>query len=533
MKEKKKKIHIEIMKGKSGISSFGGLWSVVELSRKTGLPQIIDENIGARKRRGAKDSDHVLSLILLQLAGGSVVDHLPMLQEKLSFEGLGITIPSPTASRKWLRVFHNEGEDEKRGMGKSFLPEENRHLKGFRKTLSSLLAFASKERPKEHLTLDQDATFIETEGREAFWNYKGDKSYEALNTYCPEHDLVVGTRYEDGNVHPGWRQLEELEQILDSLPEQVKSVALRSDSAGYQSDLLTYCAEGKNPRFGFISAAISCPVGQELKEAVKRVPETEWQPLGSSKLKNDPNEPHQEWAEVIHVPNKLGTKKHGPDYRFLAIRERWTGDLSLENKASEKDATKGNSASSVADNEEASVQLYIPEIITEMEEEYSKMKKLHLLEMKGTIYKTFGIVTTIADGSDGSLFGYGQGFEMDGEKIILWHRKRCGKSEEIHHILKADLAGGHVPSKRFGANAAWWNIAVLALNLHNLLKGLLLPEAYGKSRPKTVRFLLYTMAGKIVNHGRRTILKIWSGDRGGALFAHVMRALEGLSVMTV
>lgn len=533
MTEKTKKIHIEIMKGKSGISSFGGLWSVVELFRKTCLPQIIDENIGARGKRGAKDSDHVLSLVLLQLAGGGVVDHLPMLQEKLSFEGLGITIPSPTASRKWLGAFHNEEEDNKRRVGKAFLPEENRYLRGFQKTLSSLLTFASKERPKAHLTLDQDATFIETERREAFWNYKKDKSYEALNTYCPEHDLVVGTRYEDGNVPPGWRQLEEFVRVLDTLPEEVKSVALRSDSAGYQSDLLTYCAEGKNPRFGFISAAISCPVREEFKEAVQRVPKTEWKRLGNRTLKSDPNEPLQEWAEVILVPNKLGTKKHGPDYRFLAIRERWIGDLSLEKKTSEKDATEGNSAPSAADEEEAPVQLYIPEFITEMEAEYPKMKKLHLLEMRGIIYKTFGIVTTIADGSDGSLFGYGQDSEMDGEKIILWQRKRCGKSEEIHHILKADLAGGHVPSKRFGANAAWWNIAVLALNLHNLLKGLLLPEAYGKSRPKTIRFLLYTMAAKIVNHGRHTILKIWNGDRGGALFAHVMKALDGLSVMTV
>ena len=173
---------------------------------------------------------------------------------------------------------------------------------------------------------------------------------------------MVGTRYEDGNVSPGWRQLDEFKQVLNSLPEQVKSVALRSDSAGYQSDLLTYCAEGKNPRFGFISAAISCPVGQELKESVKRVPETEWKPLGSRKLKNDPNEPFQEWAEVSHVPNKLGTKKHGPDYRFLAIRERWTGGLSVKNNIAEKDETK---------EESTPVQLYIPEMIQDMEAENS------------------------------------------------------------------------------------------------------------------------------------------------------------------
>lgn len=42
---------------------------------------------------------------------------------------------------------------------------------------------------------DQDATFIETEERGANWNYKGEKSYQALNTYCPEYDLVAGTRW--------------------------------------------------------------------------------------------------------------------------------------------------------------------------------------------------------------------------------------------------------------------------------------------------------------------------------------------------
>jgi len=35
---------------------------------------------------------------------------------------------------------------------------------------------------------------------------------------------------------------------------------------------------------------------------------------------------------------------------------------------------------------------------------------------------------------------------------------RCGKSEEAHATMKADLAGGRLPSGKFGANAAWWAI---------------------------------------------------------------------------
>ena len=524
MTEKAKKIHIEMKSGESGITSFAGLWPAVELFRKSGLPEVIDSAVGARSSRGFRDSEHILSLVLLHLAGGSAADHLPFLKEKLSFGKLGISVPSPSAVRKWLKEFHNGEEDGKRGMGKAFIPEENGHLKGLGTVLSRLFAFAAARKPRGHITLDQDATFIETEERGANWNYKGEKSYQALNTYCPEYDLVAGSRYGDGNVPPGWKQQDELERILESLPEEVKGVSLRSDSAGYQTGLLTWCTEGKHERFGYIPVGISCPVGEEFKKAVRAVPEEDWKPLGKERAgKREENAAVLEWAEIVYVPTNLGRKKYGRDYRFLAVRERWDGRLPPEKEGEEEG--KRELVSSPGD------QLYFTEAIRHLEDEVPGVKKLHLLELKGRIYKTFGIVTNIEDGADGEIFGYGKGEPMDGEKIIRWQRKRSGKAEEIHHILKEELGGGHVPSKRFGANAAWWTIAVLALNLHNLMKRHLLPEEYGKSRPKSIRFLLYTMVGKIVTHGRRTVLKIWTGDRGGTLFASVMKRLELLQSM--
>ena len=528
MTEKAKKIHIEMKSGESGITSFAGLWPVVELFRKAGLPQIIDSAVGARSSRGFRDSEHVLSLVLLHLSGGSAADHLPFLKEKLSFEKLGISVPSPSAVRKWLNEFHNGDEDGERGMGKAFIPEENGSLKGLGKVLSRLFAFAVTGAPRKHITLDQDATFIETEESGANWNYKGQKSYQALNTYCPQYDLVAGSRYGDGNVPPGWKQKEELERILQTLPEGVQGVSLRSDSAGYQTDLLTWCTEGKHGRFGYIPVGISCPVGEEFKKAVRAVPEEDWKPLDREERPAASGggpltvHPVQEWAEIVYVPTNLGKKKHGRDYRFLAVRERWDGRLSPEKERREEEKTNASLTGG---------QLYFTEAIRLLEEEVPGVKKLHLLELSGRIYKTFGIVTNIEDGADGANFGYGKGEVMDGEKIIRWQRKRCGKSEEIHHILKEELGGGHVPSKRFGANAAWWTIAVLALNIHNLMKRHLLPEKYGKSRPKSLRFLLYTMVGKIVTHGRRIVLKIWTGDRGGTLFATVMKRLEMLQSM--
>ena len=58
---------------------------------------------------------------------------------------------------------------------------------------------------------------------------------------------------------------------------------------------------------------------------------------------------------------------------------------------------------------------------------------------KGT-YKLFGVVTNRKDA---------------GDQVIWWLRERCGKSEEVHSVMKSDLAGGQLPSGLFGANAAW------------------------------------------------------------------------------
>ena len=137
--------------GGSGITSFAGLWAIAELFRKAGLPRTIDSAVGARPSRGFRDIEHILSLVLLHLSGGSAADHISFLKEKLSFKKLGISVPSPSTLRKWLNEFHNVDEDGKRGMGKAFIPEENGHLKGLGTMLSRLFAFAVARAPRKHI----------------------------------------------------------------------------------------------------------------------------------------------------------------------------------------------------------------------------------------------------------------------------------------------------------------------------------------------------------------------------------------------
>ena len=89
---------------------------------------------------------------------------------------------------------------------------------------------------------------------------------------------------------------------------------LRSDTAGYQQELLRYCAEGRDERFGVIEFAVGVDVTAEFRRAVSEVAEEDWHVLhkpGSNRV-----ETGQEWAEVNFVPNWIGHSKNSPEYRL-------------------------------------------------------------------------------------------------------------------------------------------------------------------------------------------------------------------------
>lgn len=94
------------------------------------------------------------------------------------------------------------------------------------------------------------------------------------------------------------------------------------------------------------------------------------------------------------------------------------------------------------------------------------------------------------------------------ERLLEWHREKAGTIEGIHNVLKNDLAAGVLPSKRFGANAAWLRLAVLTHNVLTALKRLALPPELLAARPKRLRFLFFNTAGRIVRHARKMLLRL-------------------------
>jgi hypothetical protein len=291
--------------------------------------------------------------------------------------------------------------------------------------------------------------------------------------------MTLHTEFRDGNVPAGFQQLRVLKEALALLPDGVKKVRLRSDTAGYQHELMKYCSSGENERFGKIDFAIGADVSREFRKAVEETASSEWKPIyrqvGEKRVKTE-----QEWAEVCFVPNPIAQAKSTPDVRYLAIREPLK-------------------------------QRELPGMEGQQELPFPTMT------LGGEGYKVFGLATNV---------------DWEGEAVIHWYRERCGKSEEAHSVMKGDLAGGQLPSGDFGENAAWWWIMQLAHNLNTIMKNIVLGAGWITKRLKAIRFSLIHLPGRVQERSRQ--FRIWiSGQHPSfRLIFEARRRIAELSLAT-
>lgn len=466
----------------TGMTALGGLPAYLDLAQVAGWKTWIDRHLRLRHgTQGWSDSQMLTALVLLNLAGGESVDDLRVLEKDEGFcrvlrrvetHGMGRrerrqwerrwrkerirSVPSPSAVFRYLGGFHQEEEERRRVAHTAFIPAPNEALRGLGKVNAQLVAFVQSRWLKKQATLDMDATLVETQKEEALASYRGYLAYQPLTTYWAEQELVVHSEFRDGNVPAGYQQLRVLQEALEHLPAGIEEVMLRSDTAGYQTELLRYCAEGQDPRFGVIEFAVGVDVTPEFKKAVGEVREEEWQPL-EREVAGRKVPTGQQWVEVCFVPDWVGRRRGSADYRYLAIREPL-----------QQAPLKGM---------EGQLELPFP-----------------ALELPGKgWHKVFGVVTNR---------------DLWGGELIWWYRQRCGKSEEAHGVLKEDLAGGKLPSGRFGVNAAWWAIGVLAFNLNSAMKRLVLGKEWGSKRLKAIRFAFIALPGRVVRRARTLIIRL-------------------------
>ena len=183
-------------------------------------------------------------------------------------------VPSPPALPGWLERFHDPAAP-KAAAGTAFIPAVTEEPRSLGRVNRALLDFMQARQSSASATLDMDATLIETHKRDALHCYKKFKAYQPLNCWWAEQQAMLYSEFRDGNVPAGHEQLRVLKASLAHLPASVKKVSLRSDTAGCQEELLLYCGEGKDPRFGVIDFAIGAGVTEAFRVAVLATAESE------------------------------------------------------------------------------------------------------------------------------------------------------------------------------------------------------------------------------------------------------------------
>lgn len=434
----------------TGLTDSAGLPVYVDLMAALDLPRRIEAELAPlRPQQGWTNTQQISALVLLQLAGGEALEHLDRLEND---PGLGTvieyieewgmypshreefekrwridkkrTVPSPDAAGEYLEAFDEGTEQVRREAEGAFVPEPSEPLQG----LKNLVGFVSRQGTRlsasREATLDMDACLSESHKRTAKPCYKGFPGFQPLNVFWFEQGTVVNSQYRDGNCPAGWNQLEVLKEAVSHLPESVETLRLRADTAGYDTDLLKYCADPEagqsSERFGTIEFATGVDVTKAFKGAVREV-ET-WRSY--HQLDRDGNrwETPQQWAQVEFVPEWLGYTKRDLGIRFFAIREPIRQRELLE-------------------------------------DDDQKELTFPTMEFGGLPSKIYGVVTNRQD--------------LNGEQLIRWLRGRCGWSEKVHSEVKYGLAGDRPPfSDSFQGNAAWWQLSWLAYNLHVLMQRL-------------------------------------------------------------
>jgi hypothetical protein len=308
------------------LTGYAGAPLFVRAVRSFGVPESVARQLRLKQRqRGFDEATYVESFLLLNALGGDCLEDFERLREDAGLQQmLGHEIPSPEAARKFLYAFHDQSKIEQAQRelpaGQvSYVAGESEPLRGLAQVNRDLVqAVAQRSSGQKIATVDVDATVIESWKREAKPTYQGGHGYQPVLALWAELDLVLADEFRDGNVGAHVDLLGISQRALAALPETVTERYYRGDSACYDQTLLRWLrnrAREDGPQ-GYIGFAVSARMSESLKEKVRLIPETGWQPY------REDSEVICECAELPWDPLERKAGEVLDEVRYLVIRVR-------------------------------------------------------------------------------------------------------------------------------------------------------------------------------------------------------------------
>jgi hypothetical protein len=293
------------------VTGRAGVPLAIELFRQLGVAAVIDAHVPVKQRqRGLPPSQLVESLIALWTSGGDRCQDLTTLREDHALAHLlGYPLPAATTVRDFLEAFHAEQGPLWAAGPAATVPRESAALAGLDRANRTLVAGLQRGARETRATLDVDATLVESHKDAATVAYDGTQGYQPVVVLWAEQDVILHDEFRDGHVPAGCGNVRVLAQAVANLPQGVEAIALRADSALYETAVLRWCEDQR------IEYAISADLSAPLKAEILRLPDSAWQ------VEREDSDVIRSWAEVPYVPEDGDHRKDRPCVRrYLAVR---------------------------------------------------------------------------------------------------------------------------------------------------------------------------------------------------------------------
>jgi hypothetical protein len=419
-------------------SPHAGALVISRALRSLKVPELTVANLQLKRRqRGYQEAQFIETVLLLQAVGGDCPEDLALLnQDAMLGRALGYEVPKVTAVRNFLERFHDEElalQRPPREQQKSFIMPASTGLQRLQDVQAGLVGRIAQK----YQAQGQPQT-IATVDQDA--------------TIIESHKRSALPHYEGGR---GYQPMVAIWAEADLvLADEWRDGNVAANQEPLRCAQMAFAALPGSVKKRYFRGDSACHE-QELLQWL-RAPQRAEEPGGpigfcvSARMSQDLQKavmrvPQRQWQVLGQEPD--GTQRQWAELDFVP------GERG-EKKQSQPLRYVG----------------------------------LRLLKPQGTLF---------ADGSDRHHHAVVSNLDWAGDRLLNWHREKAGTVEHVHDEIKNGLAGGHVPSQQFGANAAWFKLTLMLYNIGSVIKGLCLEGEERLARWKKLRLLIIHLSGRL------------------------------------
>ena len=446
------------------LTALGGIPLFVRTARSLDEPGSVKRNLALKQRdRGFDEATYIESFLVLNAAGGNCLEDFACLREDRGLAAmLGHEVPSPEAARKFLYQFHDPQKIE----------QAQREL---------ALGEVSYV-PEESTALRGLAQVNQDVVRELARRCAGER---------------IATIDMDATIIESWKR---------------EAKATYEGNNGYQPMVALWTemnvVVAEEFRDGNVPA-LKDPL-RVAQRAYGTLPGT----VKERYFRGDSACDEEELLSWLREEKRA----HGPEgFIGFAVSARMNPVLREEIAGTAAEQWQPYSEDSEAVKECAQVDYFPEETAANRYREPLRTIAIRIRKKQQRLF---------ADGSEVKYFAVRTNlWGWKPKRLLEWHREKAGTIEAVHDVLKNELAGGVLPCGRYGANAAWFRLAVITYNVLTAMKRLVLPPDLRTARPKRLRFLIFQQPGKLIHHARKTVLRLARTWNRFANWKHAMEVL--------